>query len=170
MNAAHRLWGMLAAAALLASAVGSVVAFAASPDDPASYEIRLRQFDLFGYHSGDTDRDRSQVQEALSRSYGGIWNVYYWNPQSRTPSEMYGSGAEIAGPLRSSDDVRGAAERIIQANPETFRAELNGLRFTGALNAPAVTNRPDGVNRPAKWAAHFQQVYEGVDVDGGRST
>ena len=65
-----------------------------------------------------------------SRSkYGGTWTVYTWNPQSRTASEMYGSGANVTGPLTTADDVRAEAERLIAATPGAFKADLAGLRF-----------------------------------------
>lgn len=133
----------------------------------AAYEMPLRAFDLSSVRSATIDADRAQAEASLARAYGGTWTVYAWNPQSRTPSEMYGSGADVAGVLTSAENVKAEAERIVQANPATFKADLAGLRFTEATSAPPVTGSPDGIRRPGKWAAHFQQVYHGLEVVGG---
>lgn len=140
-----------------------------SPEAGSSpYEIRLPEFDLYHYRSAAIDADRRAAEETLSRDLGGSWAVHAWNPQSGTPAETYGEGVDIAGPLSSSADVRAAAERIIASNAGAFRADMAGLRFVEAAHMPAVSDAPDGVLRVGKWAAHFQQVYRGIDVVGGR--
>ena len=133
----------------------------------ADYELVLPTFDLNSYRSPATDADRSAVEAALAVAYSGTWTVYSWNPQSRTPSEMYGSGVDVAASLPSAEIVRSEAERVIEENPGTFRATLDGLRFDMATSAPPMADSPDGIRRPGKWAAHFQQTYHGIDVVGG---
>ena len=160
------LW-MSAAVAIVFSMAGPARALLEPQGGQAAYEMPLQTFDLDNYRSATTDADRSKVESALSGAYGGTWTVYSWNPQSRTPSEMYGSGADVARSLTSPEGVRAEAEHVIQANPATLKADLAGLRFKDATSAPPVTNSPDGIRRPGKWAAHFQQVYHGLDVVGG---
>ena len=166
MKRARGAFGALTLAGLLF--LNGIASAVVKPNDgQADYEKPLPSFDLFGYHSAATDADRAEVEAALTGNYGGAWSVYAWNPQSRTPSEMIGSGADVASVLQSSESVRQQAERIIEQNAATFRADLAGLRFEEATSAPPVTDSPDGIRRPGKWAAHFQQVYHDIDVVGG---
>jgi len=167
MKRALRGLQMLALAALVFSMAGPAAAVLPPQGGQAAYEMPLRTFDLFSYRSPVTDADRSQAETSLARKYGGTWTVYSWNPQSRTPSEMYGSGVDVAGILTSSEGVRTEAERLVAANPDAFKADLAGLRFQEVTSAPPVTDSPDGIRRAGKWAAHFQQVYHGIDVVGG---
>jgi hypothetical protein len=167
MKRALRALRLLVLAAAVITMAGPATAVLPPQGGQAAYEMPLRAFDIFSYRSPATDSDRSLAETALARQYGGTWTVYAWNPQSRTPSEMYGSGADVAGILTSADGVRSEAERFIQANPATFKADIRGLRFTEVTSAPPVTNSPDGIRRAGKWAAHFQQVYHGINVVGG---
>jgi hypothetical protein len=167
MRPARRGFHALAAALVLLALAEAAGAAVPPEGGQAAYDLPLRAFDLVGYRSPLADADKSQAETALTRAYGGVWTVYSWNPQSRTPSEMYGSGVDVAGPLSNSDDVRRAAESIVRANPTTFRADLDGLRFTEATSSPPVPDSQDGFPRPGKWAAHFQQTHHGIDVVGG---
>lgn len=155
-------------AGLLCVMAGSAFAVLPPQGGQQAYEMPLPAFDLFSYRSAATDADRAQAEAALAREHGGTWTVYFWNPQTRTPSEMYGSGADVAGLLTSSGAVRVAAERLIQSSSAALRADLAGLRFTETTNAPPRTDAPDGIRRVGKWTAHFQQVHDGIDVLGGR--
>jgi|GEM_PF-3253349 len=167
MNVARRVLWISALTALIFFAAAPAIAFVPPQGGQSAYELPLREFDLFNYHSAATEADRTQAGADLSRTYGGVWSVYSWNPQSRTPSQMIGSGVEVAGSLTSSNEVRVAAEQIIRANPTVFKADLDGLRFTEATSSPPVPNPADGYPRPGKWAAHFQQTYRDIDVVGG---
>lgn len=152
---------------LVCSLAAPARAVVAPEGGQANYEMPLRAFDLFTYRSATTDAERASVESALTRAHGGAWAVYAWNPQSHTPSEMYGSGADVAAGLSSPEAVQSLAERLIRENAETFKADLAGLRFREVTSMPPVTNSPDGVDRVGKWAAHFRQVYHGIDVVGG---
>jgi hypothetical protein len=158
---------LLAFSVLAFSAAGPAAAAVAPEGGQAAYDLPLKALDLESYHSASIDADRSQVENALARKYGGTWTVYSWNPQSRTASEMYGSGVDLTGALTSSDDVKSQAERVIRDNPTAFKADLAGLKFKEVTSAPQVTDSPDGIRRVGKWAAHYQQVYHGIDVVGG---
>lgn len=157
----------LAAAALVALSMGTANAFLPPTDGQDRYERSLRTFDLHNYRSAVTDAARAGTESSLARGLGGAWSVYSWNPQSGTPSEIYGSGVEIAGPIASAAGVQYEAERVIEQHPEVFGAELSGLEFRRATSAPAVNDAADGIPRVGKWAAHFAQVYHGIEVAGG---
>ncbi len=122
----------------------------------AAYEVPLRSFDLYSFHSAVTDAGRDGATAALSARYGGNWHVYSWNPQTGTPSQLYGSGVNLAAPFTSVADIEAAARGVIAANPSVFQADNANLRFESA---------PVGMG---KWAVHFQQTYQGLDVWGGR--
>ncbi|MCA9728012.1 MAG: hypothetical protein KC729_10045, partial [Candidatus Eisenbacteria bacterium] len=136
-------------------------------DGQSQYEVALPAFDLTSARSASADVDRLQAESSLTDLYGGSWSVYTWNPQSGTPSEMYGSGVDLALALTSQDDVRALAESVIQESEPTLRANPDELRFDVVTSSPPRTNTPDGIDRPGKWAAHFRQTYHGLDVVGG---
>lgn len=167
MKAGLRNFQLLALATLAFSVTRPAAAVVTPEGGQAAYDMPLPSFALTTYRSATTDADRSQAEAAATRGYGGTWSVYAWNPQSRTPSEMIGSGVDLSGALTSSESVRAEAERVVRANPDVFKADLAGLRLREVTSAPAVTDSPDGIRRAGKWAAHFRQVYHGIDVVGG---
>jgi hypothetical protein len=135
-------------------------------DQNSAYEIPLRQFDLAGYRSAEVDLDRGDAEAMVSRRYGGTWRVYTWNPQTGTPSQLYGSGVNLAPGLASAAEAEAAARQVIAENPDLFGAALHDLEHGTTAQAPG------------KWAVHFQQTYHGLEVwrggahlvfsDGGR--
>ena len=125
-------------------------------DDAAGYEIPLKEFDLYSYSTSETQQAGQAVTDALSQRYGGSWQIYAWNPQTRTPGNLYGSGAPVAAALLDAGDVEAAARRVLATNAATLGVNPAELRLTGT---------PHGMG---KWAAHFQQTYQGLDVWGGR--
>lgn len=128
----------------------------APQDDQARYEIPLRSFDLQNYSSVVTQQSAAQAAANLESRYGGTWEVYSWNPQSRTPAWLYGSGVDVAAPFSQAADVEAAARELIAANANVLRADPENLRLANAPHALG------------KWAANFQQTYAGLDVWQGR--
>jgi Zn-dependent metalloprotease len=125
-------------------------------DDAASYAIPLQEFDLFSYSTPETQQAGLAVTDALSQRYGGSWRIYAWNPQTRTPGNLYGSGAPVTAALRDAETVEAVARQVLATNAATLGVNPAELRLTGT---------PHGLG---KWAAHFQQTYQGLDVWGGR--
>ena len=66
---------------------------------------------------------RSEAENAFAAANGGDWKVYSWNPQTGTPSDLYGSGAAVASPFTTAEDVVAAARSVIQANRAVFKAD-----------------------------------------------
>lgn len=142
---------------LLGFLMTCTTARAAVPVDQNSmYEIPLVAFDLAGSRPSPEASGARQVEEAMATNYEGVWKVYSWNPQTGTPSNVYGSGVDIASAFQSAEDAMAAARSVIRSNVATFRADLGNLRLECA---------PRGAG---KWAVHFQQVYHGIDVWGGK--
>ncbi len=157
MNSHSRLpWIVLAAALLLlASSYPCAHAFVAQ-DGNEVYEIPLRQFDLAGYRTPAIERAGQDAVGRFSEDNGGTWHVYTWNPQTGTPSYLYGSGVDLSRGLTSGEEAAEVARQVIAANPGVFKANLADLRLAST---------PHGMG---KWAVHFQQTYQGLDVWQGR--
>ncbi len=136
---------------LLTGALCTASAFTADWADNG-YEIPLRQFDLPGYRSPEVERASLNAIDSFQARNGGNWRVYTWNPQTNTPSYFYGSGVDLGRALTTGDEVAALARDVIAANPEVFRASLENLRLESTAHGMG------------KWAAHFQQTYQGLDV------
>jgi hypothetical protein len=151
-----RVW-LAAALALIALAAAAPEGWAfQSPETGTPYAIPLKEFDLFGYRTTETQQASQAVTEALGERYGGTWQVYSWNPQTGTPGNLYGSGVNVASALNDASDVEAVARRVLAANAGTLGANPAELRLTATPHAMG------------KWVAHFQQTYRGLDVWGGR--
>lgn len=124
--------------------------------DLSQYEVPNKVYTPYLTGQSVLPQKAPAATSALSDRYGGNWTVYSWNPQTGTPSQIYGSGVDIAPALTSEFDAEQAARQVIAANPEVFGADNANLRFTGA---------PSGLG---KRAVHFQQTYQGIDVWQGR--
>lgn len=148
---------IVVSAALLVLAGTAGVSRALMPqEESAAYEVPLAEFDLHSYSTPRTEQAASAAVVAFTQRYGGTWEVYSWNPQTRTPAHFYGSGVDVAPPFAVAADVEAVARRVITENAAVFRADPENLRLHAT---------PYGVG---KWAVHFQQTYEGLDVWGGR--
>ncbi len=153
VRAFPRAAGMLLAA-LCGLLIGAQAALAFQPADyNASIEKPLRSLDLHNYRSAQTELDRQAAIDAVTQRYGGVWRVYGWDPLTRTPRFVYGSGTDMTE--AASGDLESVARRVVAANPEVFRADNANLRLqeiTAGLG---------------KRVVHFQQTYRGLDVWGG---
>lgn len=146
---------LLGLALVLAGAAGPAGALRPA-DAQTVYEIPLQAPDLQNYSSVIASRASDIATAALTQRYGGTWRVHSWNPQTRTPHYVYGSGVTLAAAAASAEDLEAIARQVIAAHPAVFRADLADLRMTAA---PEV---------PGKRAVHFQQTYQGRDVWGGQ--
>lgn len=158
MDQRKRLPAMASCMAFLFVLVAAATAWAfIGAEQNEMYEIPLQEFDLFSYRSPAVELARTEAAQNFTRSGGGSWSVYSWNPQSNTPSNIIGSGIQItSGEFLSEREVVATAESVIQAHPGVFKADLENLRLH---------NAPRGLG---KWAVHFQQTYHGMDVWGAR--
>lgn len=141
---------VLAALAMAASPAAAIVAPAAQSD----FTIPLPEFDDFSYRTPAADADRAGVTATLADRAGGSWEVWTWNPRSRTPHALYGSGLQVRSPFGTTEEVVATARQLIRDLPDVFRAEEPNLR---------VTATPVGYG---KQSVHFQQTYRGLDVSG----
>jgi FlgD Ig-like domain/Fungalysin/Thermolysin Propeptide Motif len=146
----------LAAFVLLATSC-FVSAWAFTPQGvDNSYEVLMNEYHLAGYKSADVTDGSLAATQSLSNRYGGNWNVYLWNPQSKSPSYLYGSGVDLAQGLYTSESAVAVAREVIAANPDVFHADLANLE---------VHRTPTGMG---KRAVHFKQMYQGLEVWQGR--
>jgi hypothetical protein len=144
---------------ILGIVAGAGVTGALQPaGQPDPFAVPLREFDLHSYRTAETEQAGRAATDALAQRYGGGWHVYSWNPQTGTPSAIYGSGAVVAPALLSESDVEATARRELAVNAGVLGVDPANLRLTGT---------PRGMG---KWAAHFQQTYHGIDVWGGRAS
>jgi hypothetical protein len=146
--------GIVAGCAALITAGSASAAVAPAGGD--RFEIPLRQFNLYNFHSPAVDEARQEVRTALRSLFGGNWQVYSWDPQSGTPGLIYGTGAPAAPPLATEEDAVSAARAELRRCQAVLKADPSELRVVAAPHAPG------------KWAVHFQQTYRGIDVRDGR--
>ncbi len=152
--------GILRVSCLLVLVLCASCFFAARAFTPQgvdnSYEVLLSEFDLVGYKSVDVTSGSLAATSSLNNNYSGNWRVYMWNPQTKTPSYLYGSGVDLVRGLYTADDAVALAREVIANNPAVFRADLANLE---------VSATPVGLG---KRAVHFQQMYKGLEVWQGK--
>jgi len=147
-----RSWLSAAAMVLAAGSAGAFV----EPENHHPYEIPLTEVSRHAYNRSADDAAKQRAVTAFSAVNGGQWAVHSWNPHTSTPSSFYGTGVQVAGGLFTEEDAVAAARGVIEANHEVFRADMNDLRLEVVPHAAG------------KWAVHYQQTYNGIDVWGGR--
>jgi Zn-dependent metalloprotease len=156
MNSILRAGGCIGALLL----AGLLVGFAspAGAFVPASqnqnYEILLPQFDTDGYQSADGKVGGDATVSTLAARYGGNWRVQTWNSRTGTPHWVYGTSAKVTDGIRDAADAERLARQVITENEDVLRANPRDLRLTATPNAAG------------KWAVHFQQTWNGLDVWG----
>jgi len=146
-----------AALLLLAGSASDSYAFQPTHDH-ATYDIPLQEFDLHGYRNPATGAGREAAVTAVTERYGGVWDVYSWNPQTGTPHALTGSGVKLSAPFGTAAEIEATARQVIAANHEVFKADVADLRLL---------EMPVGLG---KRAVRFQQTYAGLDVWGARVT
>ncbi len=120
------------------------------------YEIRLPEF------MPDRQVDKAfaaedfQVSKALGDRLGGDWVVHTRSLRTRSPHYVYGKSQPLGAALQSPQQVEALARQVMADNPEVFSAQSTQLRLDK-------TPRTRG-----KWAAHFQQTHQGVEVGQGK--
>lgn len=110
----------LAALLALVLAAGSAPAMVA-PGGQTTYEIPLKQFNLYTYSSPATELARQETEQAFHTAFGGLWKVYTWNPQTNTPAYVYGSGVQVSPSFGAAIDVERASDRLVSGIPPCSR-------------------------------------------------
>lgn len=154
----HNLRGGWIIAAMILSALLIGLAPPAAGFVPAdqneTYEIRLPEFDMEGYQSPARETGSLQVSSILRDRYEGNWMVHSWNSQTDAPRWVYGTSVQVADRILDATDVERIARQVISENRDVLHADASQLRLTSTPNALG------------KWAAHFQQTWNGIDVHG----
>lgn len=148
--------GLWVAAAVCALAMAGGAGAVVPADRGHDYEILLPEFDLYGFRNAAIEASSRQAEESLISRYDGSWTVHSWNPQSDTPSNVYGSGIQAAPVLTTAQEAVSAGVAAVAANAAVLKVEPASLRFQSAPHAAG------------KWAVHFQQTYHRHDVWGGQ--
>ena len=146
----------LAARILTIALLLSIPALAFLPDSGSeSWEVPLPAYDDHGHDSWQALQGADRAESSLEASLGGNWRLWSWNARSKTPHYLYSSGADSQGAIRSAEEAERTARRLIDQLPGVFSADNGNLRLK---STPQVRS---------KWAAHFQQTWEGLEVWGG---
>lgn len=145
---------LLASAAALLPLAGPALALL--PDGAPSLELPLPAFDLYQHRSPESARAGAEAAARFGAANGGAWSVAAWNPSTRTPHALFGSGVQVRAAFSSEEDAVAAAREILRGNRSVFGADVEQLRADGA---------PLGYG---KRSVHFQQTWRGLDVHGGR--
>ena len=85
---------------------------------------------------------------------GDEWQAA-WNPVTDTPHRVYGKGIRIADVV-SPANVQGLVQAFIEDRADLLGVDMDRLRL--------VRQEKHG----ARWYTNYQQVYEGLDVIGGK--
>jgi len=150
-----RSLGGLTAAASLCLASGSAFAFAPTNQfDGLEIPLNTDHF-LYG-EDVVSNAASSQTALTLENQTGSAWKVFSWNAVTNTPHLVYGNGLKVAPSLVQDTDVRAAAESVAMLNADAMGLNPADLEFT-------YVRRGLG-----KAAAHFQQLYRGIEVHDGR--
>ena len=146
-----------------ALAVLGLVALVAQPalglvevEQNDSYEIALPGYDLQGFSNAAVANARQAAERTLGDRYDSRWSVYSWNPQTGTPAYTYGTAIRLVASVGSASELDNVARGVIAANAGVLRADNANLRLGDTPNALG------------KWAAHYQQTYQGLDVWQGK--
>jgi len=117
------------------------------------YEILLPAFDTYRHDSYARLIGSEAAVRSLNDRLGGQWRVYEWNPRTGSPRWVYGGGGNaLAASVTSATQLEELAVQLIEEQPAVFGADVSQLRLSATPHAQS------------KWAAHFQQVYEGLEV------
>ncbi len=78
-----------------------------------------------------------------------------WNPVTKTPHRIQGKGLKVAG-FVSESNAAALVNDVVRSNANLLGADPDNLRL--------ISNEKHG----GRWYADFQQIYDGLDVIGGR--
>jgi hypothetical protein len=94
--------------------------------------------------------------EAFGRRNGGRWQTFGYDPHTRTPNRLLGSGIETGRDVASDAAAEALAREVVAANPEVFGADPGNLRLRHVRR------------RNGAATVHFDQLFHGIPVWGGR--
>ena len=145
---------ILVLAAAVAMAVPSLSYAFRPAEQNERFEIKLPEFDLFSHESPSTITAKRQTVDALTNRVGGNWAVYAWNPQSKTPTAIIGSGFETAQRVTTDEQAIDLARSLLSDNHmamgfDQYEPELKLVEVARGLG---------------KVGVHFVQIHQGVEV------
>lgn len=155
MNRSLRLV-ILASAAAGATVWNATDASAFAPVDQTHLEIPIPTYPTGVYQTSQTVQASLDAATSVEGAYGGDWMVQSWNPQTNTPHRILGSGANVAGSLVADFDAADAALSVATQNSQALGLDPSSLELLKVTRGLG------------KVAAHFQQVWNGYEVMGGR--
>jgi len=153
-SAFRPLIGFVALVCLLASVPAA--AFQMPDNFNDRYEVRLPMVDQQAAAEFAGLTASRNVETTLQNRYGGSWNVHRWNAHTGTPAWVYGTAVRKSGGIGSSAELARVAKSVLQENADVLRADVENLSLS---YTPRAGN---------KWAAHFQQTWEGYEVWQGK--
>lgn len=139
----------------LITVFGSALAF--QPVDQNSLEIPLPAYDDYGFSSWRSDQGIHAVEAQLIEEFGGNWRVWNWNARTNTPQYFYGHSTALFSPLSDEVAAEQAARSLMSSQPEVFRTTDSDLHLSAVEHALG------------KWAVHFQQTWNGMEVWQGKA-
>ncbi len=95
--------------------------------------------------------------DEMTARYGGTWQVALWDPLSRSPELVLGSGVELApAGLLADTEAAETADRFVAGNADLLGADASDLMVENVVRGAG------------KVAVHYGQRYHGIPVIGGR--
>ncbi|MCA9726850.1 MAG: M36 family metallopeptidase [Candidatus Eisenbacteria bacterium] len=149
----------------LAGVAAAVVAGPASAFAPSSEHAELEiplPFQAENLIYGDnvsalTVPQVGSIGSSIGDQIGGNWSVHSWNLRSASPHYVLGSGAEVAPAISNDGIAESAARFVLEQCAPSLGLDPEQLRLETVARGAG------------KYAVHFQQTYDGLEVVGGRA-
>jgi len=150
LNSIRTILGLGGLVCLLAALPAAAIQ---QPDtDHDRYEVRLPMIDEQAVPQFAGLTASRNVEATLQQRYGDAWTVHAWNAHTGTPRWVYGGGASRSAGIGNVAELTRVARQVLAENADVLRADIDQLELN-------VTPRAGN-----KWAAHFQQTWEGYEV------
>jgi Zn-dependent metalloprotease len=138
---------------IVALVLGSGSAFGFSPTGQ-EFEVPLQEFaPVIPFDLAERGAAHST---AVAQIFDGRWHAQGYNTSTAKPRWIYGSGPKVSTAITTKDALRPAARDVLEQVAPTLALDSTELRLVASPNAAG------------KWAAHYQQTHQGVDVWGAK--
>ncbi len=118
--------------------------------------IDLPEYDLFSFTDPEVESDRAAAKASLEGRLGGIWEVPYWNPQTRTPRLALAGGVRVETFGDSDEAWTETALEVIGDLSDVIGVDPSGIRLSAVRRGLG------------KVVVHFDQVHQETLVEGSR--